>query len=430
MIEVKEIVYAVGGLALLGLTALPLIGEARRVPVPLLYAGVGALLAALPLGWPSLDPREGLGRLVLLQATELLVIVSVAGAGLAIDRREGRREWQHTWALLGLAMPLTLAALLLLGLWAGMGLASALLMAAVLSPTDPVLAREVQTPGPNEGDEDDVRVALTAEAGLNDSLAFPFVWLAIGIAVAAAGGEDFSLGRWLLNDGLWRAGIAVASGWALGAGAARFALGPWGDRQLGGRNAGLVLLGSVLLVYGATEMLDGYGFLAVFVAARMARASNRAEQADSYTSKPHRYADQFEKILLAFLLLWLGGFAVTGVLEGLHWREVTVALLLVLAVRPLAGVIALAPTRGDAFERSAMALFGLRGMASLFYLCFAVGHAAFPEADSVWRVGVISILLSMMVHGMLAPPIMRRISRRIGRKEADLTQASNAAPGG
>ena len=162
-------------------------------------------------------------------------------------------------------------------------------------------------------------------------------------------------------------------------------------------------------------MIDGYGFLSVFVAARIGRGVGRDSDNDDYTAKPHRYADQFEKILLAILLLWLGGFAASGALSNASWQEWALALGLIFIVRPLIGVLALAPTRGDRYEHFAIAFFGIRGLGSIFYIAYAIGHAKFEAGDALWRIAMIAILVSIVIHGSLAPFIMDRFSSS-GRK--------------
>ena len=116
------------------------------------------------------------------------------GVGLSLDRPLSWKAWRTTWRLLVIGMPLFIAAVALLA-WGCMGLlpASALLLAAVLAPTDPVLAGDVQVGGPNSGEEDEVRFGLTSEAGLNDGLGFPFVYLALFVG-ASAGVEEGTRG--------------------------------------------------------------------------------------------------------------------------------------------------------------------------------------------------------------------------------------------
>ena len=170
-------------------------------------------------------------------------------------------------------MPLCIAAVALLG-WglAGLPLSAALLLGAALAPTDPVLAGDLQVDGPGKGDTHGVRFTLTAEAGLNDGLAFPFVYLAI--AVASLGLADPSwLGSWLLRDGLYRiaAGVAVGAGvgWLL----ARLVYRAPHDKPVASTGLACVALCVFLIAYGAAELAGGYGFIAAFVSAVVLRGA-------------------------------------------------------------------------------------------------------------------------------------------------------------
>jgi NhaP-type Na+/H+ or K+/H+ antiporter len=111
---------------------------------------------------------------------EMVVIVVLFATGLRIDNVGSLARWRPTIGLLAVTMPLTILAVALLG-WslAGMTVAGALLLGAVLAPTDPVLAGDIQVGPPQAGREHPARFALTTEAGLNDGLAFPFVYLAL-----------------------------------------------------------------------------------------------------------------------------------------------------------------------------------------------------------------------------------------------------------
>ncbi|KQV83536.1 cation:proton antiporter [Rhizobium sp. Root1220] len=189
----------------------------RRLPLslPIACLAIGALLALSPFPLlPRFNPLEN--RAFTERMTEVVVIVALMGAGLKLDRRIGWRRWGTTWRLLGIAMPLTIAALALLGHWIlGLGVASALLLGASLAPTDPVLASDVQVGPPQSGEEDEVRFALTSEAGLNDGLSFPFVHLAIALTLATSEGSEV-LRHWALIDVGWRLFAGVVMGWALG----------------------------------------------------------------------------------------------------------------------------------------------------------------------------------------------------------------------
>ena len=187
----------------------------KRLPLSLpivciiLGAGLFSLpqvtLRPLPLDYPEFTERF----------TEFVVIIALMGAGLKIDRVFDLRGWEVTWRLLGIAMPLSIMAMLVLGVFAGLPLISALLLGASLAPTDPVLASDVQVGPPKTGQEDEVRFGLTSEAGLNDGLAFPFVHLGIALSLAATSGEPW-FARWLTYNVLWEIGAGILGGWLIG----------------------------------------------------------------------------------------------------------------------------------------------------------------------------------------------------------------------
>src|SRR4030095_10309914 len=124
----------------------------------------------------------------------------------------GWRRWATTWRLLAIAMPLSILGIAFLG-WSLVGLSAsaAILLGAVLAPTDPVLASDVQVGPPGSGEEDEVRFSLTSEAGLNDGLAFPFVSLAVAMAVYGAAPGSWTL-EWLGVDILWKIGTGIGVG--------------------------------------------------------------------------------------------------------------------------------------------------------------------------------------------------------------------------
>ena len=186
----------------------------KRLPISLPMV---CILIGMMLGWLPISPLKGINpledRLLTERLTEFVVIVALMGAGLKLDRPLSWRGWEPSWRLLFLAMPLTIAGIALLG-WGVLDLtvSSALLLGAALAPTDPVLASDVQVGPPQSGEEGEVRFALTSEAGLNDGAAFPFVYLAIALAVAGEAHPGLFL-EWFAIDVLWRIGAGLAIGW-------------------------------------------------------------------------------------------------------------------------------------------------------------------------------------------------------------------------
>ncbi len=405
-LDLRDVFYVGVGLALLGLTIQPSLARFRLLNLPLIYVALGAAAAAL--GLPVIDPRGGGTETAAIEhASELIVIISLAGAGLAIDTAMTWRGWQATVRLLAIAMPLTIAAVAFLGVWwLGLGLAGAMLLAAALAPTDPVLARSVEVSPPGR-EETPMSVALTAEAGMNDGLAFPFVHLAIAIATfgwiaAGSGGVPDWFGSWVAFDLLYRLAVGWVGGLAVGWTVARIAFSRFGDAGNGAWNSVVMVLAATLLAYGLVEAMDGYGFLAVFACARAGRAVTRDTEGAPYNRFVHHGADQLESILLVVLLLWFGTFVGGGGLSGLSWSELGFALALILVVRPAAGLVSLIAYPCERLEAGKVAFFGVRGMGSIFYIAYAQSHAEFGDIDAVWRIAAIVIVVSIVVHGFAA----------------------------
>lgn len=419
--DLVALTFAVAGIAALLAGLLPRLLEGRPLSLPIAFLGLGMLVYALPTDLPAPDPIRyaSVGE----HLTEVGVIVALMGAGLKLDRRVGWRRWSSTWRLLAITMPLSIAAVALLGWWfAGLVPAAAVLVAAALAPTDPVLAADVQVgePTDDEDSEDEVRFALTSEAGLNDGLAFPVVYLAI--ALAGTGSLVARLGHWFALDVLVKVGVGLAAGLVIG-----WLLGKLFFRarsetlRLANHAEGFIVLAATFLTYGLTELAGGYGFLAVFVCACSLRASERDH---GYHQVLHDFAEQVERLLTVGLLLLLGGAVVTGLLAPLTWQLALIGLALVFLIRPLTGWLALRGAPGTQAEHHVIGFFGIRGIGSLYYLAYAMGSAEFAQAEQLWALAGFVILVSVAVHGIAATPVMKRLDRNRERTGAADFRAS------
>ena len=419
-----SLLYTGAGLATLAAALLPRLLARAPVSMPMLFLGAGALTFTFVDQLPDPDPDQH--SAVLLHLTEICVIISLMGAGLALNRAVSLHGWATTWRLLAVTMPLSMLAVGLLGWGAlGLGVASSVLLAAALAPTDPVLASEVQVAEPAENpdsdeDEDEARFALTSEAGLNDGLAFPFTYAAIAISLAGAAPSAW-LGHWLAVDVLWRLGcglaVGVGVGWLLGK---LFFSVPSEKFRLAEHAEGFVALAATFLAYGVTELAEGYGFVAVFVCACTIRA---AERHHGYHQVLHRYVEQAERMLTVLIVFLLGGAAASGLLAGVSWAEIAVAAVVLVVVRPLAGWIGLLRGKTGVRERTVIAFFGVRGVGSLFYVTYALQEGRFADHDGIWRVVGLVVIGSVLVHGLSASPVMWLLDRKRRQKGG----AANAA---
>ena len=418
---IYEIALIVLGLSILGAVVLPRLFSDQPISLPIVYVGGGFLLFfLLDIQVPDPVTNAGLAE----RLSELVVIISLMGAGLKLDRPFDLRAWASTWRLLGITMPLTILATAVLGWWVlSINVATAILMGAVIAPTDPVLASDVQTgPPTSETDEEidpdeqegEIRFTLTSEAGLNDGLAFPFTNLAI--AVAAAGGLVGTgvVGDWLLVDVGYKIVVGAAVGYAIGKLLARFVFGRPSSTDLARVMEGAEALAGTLLAYGIAELAHGYGFIAVFVGALVLR---HHEWEHPYYDHLHDFAVVVERLLMAAVLVLFGGVLAGGLLAALTPEMVAIGLAILFVIRPVAGLVGLWGFDAILGERAVIATFGIRGIGSFYYLAFALNEASFAElellvaAEELWALVGFVVLTSVIVHGATGSAVMRALDR-------------------
>jgi sodium/hydrogen antiporter len=396
------------GLLILAVAWLPPYLRQLPLSLPIICVAFGFVLFSFPETGPPLDLLEH--PYLTQHMTELIVIVALMGAGLKLNRPVGWRSWFITWRLLAITMPLSIVGMAILGSMAlGLPPAAALLLGAVLAPTDPVLASNVQVGPPHEMKEDEVRFSLTSEAGLNDGLAFPFTNLAIVVAL-----HGLALGpgiyEWLVVDVVWKIAVGIFVGLLVGQLLSLVIFRYVADA--GGSESGdnLVALGITFVSYGLTELAYGYGFLAVFVTALTLR---RQERSHHYRERLHELSEQIERLFMMILLVLFGGAIAGGLLEPLTCTGAGFGLACILIVRPLTGLIGLAGVRRPWDEKAAIGFFGIRGVGSFYYLDYAYNTGEFEmEAPFLFAVVGFVVLISIVLHGVTSTPVMRFLERK------------------
>ena len=386
------------GLLLLGVTLGS--GWIKRLPLSyaLIYLTVGVLLGSYGLDLVEIRPEtQFLERL-----TEFVVIVSVFGCGLKINRPLKPWAWQSTIRLIGFLMPISILALAAIAHYIlGMGWGAAVLLGAILAPTDPVLASEVQLD--HVEDKDELRFALTSEGGLNDSLAFPFVYFGI-YAFKNDNWNNWFI-SWVGIDLVW----AIASGIAMGIIVAKAVI--WLDRFLQKRRSAdnlmedFVALSIILLTYSLTEVVNGYGFLAVFVAGLVVQRSYFTQQDKRMAQL--EFTEQIEKLLEIATIVILGTLLLLEPMLEYAGESLLVAGLLLLVIRPFGVWLSMLGGDLPKTTRSLMGWFGIKGIGSLYYLTYALGEGVSGDvAQQIAWITYTVVVLSVIAHGISAYPLM------------------------
>ena len=377
----------------------------RAFSASVIYLAFG-LAAAAFLAAFSLDRLDPLADAALYEkAAELAVIVALFGTGLKLERELRPGAWRHVARLLLMAMPLTIVAIALFGAHVmGLSLGAAIVLAAALAPTDPVLAGDIGVGPPGDEEEHEPRFSITTEAGLNDGLAYPFVLLGL---VLAGTEPDGWFGAWLLQDVLYKVVVGVALGALLGYAIAAAAV-RLRDRHLLSHDLdGWLAIAGVLVIYGVTELVSAYGFLAAFAGGV---AFRRYEHGHEYNRRVHDGAEHVEKFGELALILLLGSTVTLAGLQAPGWSGWLLAPLLLLVIRPVSVAVALARTELPPRERTFVAWFGVRGIGSLYYVAVALGAGVLSDAEAsvVFWTTAACVIVSIVVHGVSASPLSRR----------------------
>lgn len=363
---------------------------------------------------------------------EVAVLISLFAVGLRLRARLRDRLWRVPLVLATVAMLVTIGLMWALGLALGLAAGAALLLAAVLAPTDPVLASDVQVA--HAQDSDRVRFSLTAEGGMNDGAAFPFVMLALAMMGLHDAGP-WGL-RWFGIDVLWAAAAGLVSGWVLGTLFSRAVVFLRREREQALGMESFFTLGLIALSYGIATALHAYGFLAVFAAGlamrqleRIDSPATRSRAADAVIDKETDTTTtaSMTKAVLDFTLDLerLVELAVMLVIGSLLTRAaftvetVAVALALMFVARPLAVYLTTFRSGLTGRQRQLVAWFGIRGIGSVFYLLLALRHGIDSAlADTLISLTLWTVAASIVAHGLTAQPLMRRYLDRRRRARA------------
>jgi len=427
---------ATGGLLLLMSLSY---GWISRVPVPIfgIYLVVGILCGPWVLNILHLDILRH--SVVISRITDITMAVSLFIAGLKIRHPLHSDIWKMGLRLAVPAMLLTMAALMVLAHFlTGLSwpLSLALALAAIIAPTDPVLASLIAM---NDArDENQLRLSLSCEAGLNDGTALPFLLLALLWHNAQGAVSAVILWKWFSVDLLWALCAGLAVGYLLGKG---IGLAATRSRHMQQEVApsDFIALALVCLSFALALSLNASGFLAAFAAGIGLRSAEmnvqkshpcdenaKQEMPAEMQVNPHTrhaidnkspvklvglvigdalsFGDTVERLLAAGLVIIL------GVTLAQHWnvQAILLALILFVLIRPTAVYLATWRSGKSRQQRLSMGWLGIRGIGSLNYIAYAFSHGLQGKgADLMIDMAITVVTLSVLVHGVTVTPLLK-----------------------
>jgi NhaP-type Na+/H+ or K+/H+ antiporter len=349
-----------------------------------------------------------------LEMVELALILTLFSDGMFVERELLGRHWGPPARALAIAMPVTMG-LLAVGaylLFPDLTWAEAFLLAAILSPTDPVVTSAVVTA---QRVPAVVRHTLNLESGLNDGLALPFVLFFL--VLATPGGDAGQEAVELLGEAAFGVVVGVALG-LLG--------GRLHNRLPGGgitaRYEGIYAIGFGLTAFGLADVTFGNGLIAAFVAGIVLGATEH-DVPDSFVA----FSENVSSIFQVITFFLFGALIVATGFNVSVWALVAFIPFALLVARPVAVLGALAGTRLPRPQRLFIAWFGPKGVASMLFALLVLDEAV-AEGPLVFDVAAYVILFSILAHGLTDTVGATWIERRM-RIEEDRAGEEGVVPG-
>jgi sodium/hydrogen antiporter len=430
--------YLLAGLLLISMGMMESLLERLPLSPAMFYLPVGYLLGPSGFGMITIEPVHH-ARL-LTAATEAALIVSLFTVGLKLRLPISDRIWWLPVRLGLIAMVITIGLLTAIGVFLlGFPLGAAVLMAAILAPTDPILASDVQVK--DLGERDRIRFGLTGEGGLNDGTTLPFVMLGLGLLGIEEAREYAQAGA--IAKAGWEIAVGAASGWLLGWAIGKLVLLLRHRYRMALGMEEFLTLGMIAVSYGLAHLIGGNSFIAVFMTGLAVRRIEFASSGEEHpgdvigpvaageehdiATDPHKapaymtetvlgFNQQLEHIAEFIMVVLLGILLST---TGLAAEGVWLAALLFLIVRPLSVMLALPGSDTSLMQRALMSWFGIRGIGSLYYLAFALQYRWLPDLAPRLASTVLTVVAaSVLIHGISSTPLMDFYYRRRGKTDS------------
>lgn len=366
--------------------------------LPILALGMLLYFFDIPLAWSAPFDNIKLGKFF----SEIIVIISLMVAGLKIGTSYNINTWKVPFKLVGITMPISILLTFLLGVYLlNLSYVNSFLIAAVLAPTDPVLASGLQLEDYKEQpkNKDGLRFALTGEAAINDGMAFPFIY----IAILWSNAHNFDALNFKEIVGyyfFYKILVGLTIGFIIGVTFSYILSRHVKEHQLKITNSFLALA-LTFVSYGIAEIAQTYGFLAVFATGVGLQFFDR-ERSGKEKSYLLSYIEKTEELLALIWALFFGGAIISGLMNFADLKIVLFSLIFVIAVRPLTGILALIRTPCSKKKKWAIAFLGIKGIGSFFYLFFALINGNFNNHDKLITITACVVLMSILIHGIFS----------------------------
>ncbi|HKJ51273.1 MAG TPA: cation:proton antiporter [Gammaproteobacteria bacterium] len=367
---------------------------------PMFFVAIGTL--AGPAGLNLFQIKTDLDAVHVLTEVTLVLVLFVDASTINLKKLLAERTIPLRLLLIGLPLTMLLGTLLAWPLYPGVDIWLLLLMALILSPTDAALGQAVIL---SKEVPERVRRWISVESGLNDGIALPPIFACIAVLSPGTSAADTHWSLFLLQQILLGGIVGGAVGWIGGYLVSHASARDWMNHSF----QQLVSGSLAVLCFALAETLHGNGFIAAFAGGLMLGADIHSTR---LRERIQEFGEAFGQQLVLFVFLI---FAMAMVPVSMPYWDLTAwiyALLSLSVIRLLPVAISLFGSRLDLATVLFIGWFGPRGIASVLYLLLIVHHLGFDGYERILSVIVLTVLLSVFLHGATAVPLSRRYAAR------------------
>jgi NhaP-type Na+/H+ or K+/H+ antiporter len=390
-----EWTLAAAAAVLLGYAAVSRRLDGTIVTSAIVFVAAGVVLGSDALGLIEVAPS---GHVVKVLAEATLGLVLFADAS-RIDIRALRREAAVPVRLLGIGLPLTIVAgvLVAVPLLGDLAFLEAVVLAVVLAPTDAALGQSVVT---EERLPSRIRQGLNVESGLNDGICVPLLLVALAAAEVESSQETTGGAVQLVAEQI---GYGVLGGVAGGTAAAAVLLTAGRRGWIDGTWMQIVPVAGAAASYGAALGLGGSGFIAAFVGGGVYGFLRRR-----FAVEVEQLLEEAGSLLDALTFLVFGAVLLVPAVETIDGAGVVYAVLSLTVIRMLPVAVSMSGTGARRPTLAFLGWFGPRGLASIVFAAIIVEEADLPHTDVIVSTTLVAVAFSVLAHGVSAAPLVRR----------------------
>ncbi len=365
---------------------------------PLLFVAFGFLVG--PGGFELANIGVEHSAIHIIAELTLILVLFTDAVRIDINRVRADHNLPMRMLLIGLPLAIAAGTFVAAMLFPAFSFWEAALLAALLAPTDAALGQSVVSAKvvPLR-----IRQSINIESGLNDGIALPAVLLFAALAGAAHGGAE--AGNWL-RFGLMQVTLGPIAGVVIGFSGARLidmaAERGWTTTPV----SGIGILSLSILAYVLAEMIGGNGFISAFVAGIVFGNSIR---------HPCTFLLEFMEgegqLLMLITFLVFGAALLPEGLAHINVKFVVYAVLSLTAIRMIPIALSLLGSGISLPTYLFLGWFGPRGLASILFVLLILEEAEIPHRGEILSITVITVALSVILHGVSAAPLAKMYGR-------------------